>query len=58
MLLKHFWLLSMLKTVAMCPILVETLTDFFKEYLMNRKFKRTAVFEIFSHFAVTDQYSF
>ncbi len=40
---KHFWLLSMLKTVVLINILVKTETHFiFQDSEMNRKFKRTA----------------
>ncbi len=43
MLMKHFWLLSMLKTVVLHNIFVETVIHFiFQDSQMNRKFKRTA----------------
>ncbi len=44
---KHFWLLSMLKTVVLLNIFVEIVIHFiFQDSLMNRKFKRTVFFEI------------
>ncbi len=40
---KHFWLLSMLKTVVLHNIFVEIVIHFiFQDSQMNRKFKRTA----------------
>ncbi len=39
---KHFWLLSMLKTVVLHNICVETLINcIFQDSQMNRKFQRT-----------------
>jgi len=39
MLKKHFLLLSVLKTVVLLHIFVETVIDFvLQDYLMNRKF--------------------
>jgi len=40
MLKKHLLLLSMLQTLVLCSILVET-EIFLKDSPMNRKFKRT-----------------
>ncbi len=40
---KPFWLLSMLRTVVLLPVFVETVIHFFfQNALMNRKIKRTA----------------
>ncbi len=40
---KHFWLLSMLKTVVLHNIFLETMICFiFQDSRINRKFKRTA----------------
>ncbi len=39
---KHFLLLSVLKTVLLLKESVKTAVQFFRDSLMNRKFKRTA----------------
>lgn len=39
--MKHFSLPSMLKTVVLLKMFVETFIQFFQDSLMNRKFKRT-----------------
>ncbi len=42
LIMKHFILLSKLKTVVLLKIFVETVIHFFQDSVMNTKFKRTA----------------